>query len=180
MTELRTARLRLRAWQPQDREPFAALNADAEVMRHFPAPLDRAASDAAADRIADHLDRRGWGLWALSPIDDDRFLGFVGLSPVPEPIRDRVSGRPRVEVGWRLARAAWGRGFATESARAALRHGFDVLDLREIVSFTSTGNRRSRAVMERLGMMHDPVDDFDHPRVPKGPLRRHVLYRARR
>lgn len=176
MTSLRTSRLLLRPWRVQDREPFAALNADAEVMRHFPAPLDRAASDALADRIAGRLDAHGWGLWAVEV--DGRFAGFTGLNPVPEAVRDLVAGCPSTEIGWRLARWAWGRGYATEAATAALTHGFAALGLPEVVSFTARGNDRSRAVMERLAMTHDPADDFDHPAIAPGhPVRGHVLYR---
>ncbi len=174
MAELRTERLLLRAWRTSDREPFAALNADPEVMRHFPAPLSRAESDALADRIeAQHADA-GWGLWAVEELAGGRFVGFAGLAWT-----DFESHfTPAVEIGWRLAREAWGNGFATEAARASAAYAFDVLGLREIVSFTTVGNERSRAVMRRIGMRHDPADDFDHPRISAGhPLRRHVLYR---
>ncbi|GAA3533375.1 N-acetyltransferase [Aeromicrobium flavum] len=177
MAELQTERLILRRWRESDRELFAALNTDPEVMEHFPAALDRAASDAMVERITAHLDAHGWGLWAVET-DDGRFAGFTGLNPVPPTVAALVSGNPTVEVGWRLARWAWGHGYATEAATAAVRHGFDVLGLDEIVSFTAAGNLRSRAVMERLGLTRDPADDFDHPAVPPdSPLRHHVLYR---
>jgi RimJ/RimL family protein N-acetyltransferase len=171
--ELTTARLRLRAWRDSDRDAFAAMNADPAVMEHFPAPLDRAASDALLGRLIEHWTREGFGLWAVERLDDARFLGFVGLSRPPF----EVHGASVVEVGWRLARNGWGEGFATEAARAALDFGFDVLGLEEIVSFTAPINARSRAVMERLGMHHDVRGDFEHPRLAPGhPLRRHVLY----
>lgn len=174
MPELRTDRLLLRPWRPSDRAPFAALNADQEVMRHFPAPLGPQASHELADRIAATLDRDGWGLWALEERSTRRFLGFTGLARTSFD----AQFTPAVEVGWRLARAAWGRGFATEAARVAVSFGFDVLGLEEIVSFTAATNTRSRAVMHRLGMSRVAADDFDHPGVPAGhPLRRHVLYR---
>lgn len=177
MTEPVTERLLLRRWRPEDRERFAALNADPVVMEHFPAPLDRAASDDFADRNERHVDEHGWGLWALQARATGRFLGFTGLA-VP---RFEVPFTPAVEVGWRLARDAWGHGYATEAARAAVAVGFEELGLDEIVSFTAVGNVRSRAVMERIGMTHDPADDFDHPALPEGHrLRRHVLYRLRR
>ena len=180
MTALRTPRLTLRHWSQADRDPFAALNADPRVMEHFPARLDAVQSDALADRISSRLDEHGWGLWAVET-PDGRFAGFTGLNPVPPAIAGLVRGEPTVEVGWRLARWAWGHGYATEAATAALRHGFDVLELDEIVSFTAATNRRSRAVMERLGMTHDPADDFDHPSLaPESPLRRHVLHRLPR
>lgn len=178
MTSLQTSRLVLRPWRPQDREPFAALNGDPEVIRHFPTTLDRAESDAFADRIAARFDQHGWGLWAVEVIDSGRFAGYTGLNPVPDAITAMTAGFPRVEVGWRLARWAWGHGYATEAAAAALAFAFDELDLPEVVSFTAVGNLRSRAVMERLGMTRDPADDFDHPALAVGsPLRRHVLYR---
>ena len=144
-------------------------------MRYFPAPLTREQSDALADRARAHLEEHGWGLWAVELRGERCFAGFVGLS---RPSFD-AHFTPAVEVGWRLAREHWGRGYATEAARAAVAFGFDTLDLDEVVSFTAAINLPSRRVMERLGMTHDPRDDFDHPRVADGPLRRHVLYRVR-
>ena len=174
---LRTARLVLREWRDDDLAPFAALNADPAVMEHFPASLTRAESDALAARIRAHLAERGFGLWAVELPGVAPFAGYVGLA-VPT---FEAHFTPCVEVGWRLAREHWGRGYATEGARAALAEGFGRHGLEEIVSITVPANRRSRAVMERLGMTHDPADDFDHPRVPEGsPLRRHVLYRLAR
>jgi RimJ/RimL family protein N-acetyltransferase len=164
---IRTARLLLRQWREDDKGPFAALNADPVVMEHFPSTMSREQSDAFADRAAMAIAARGWGLWAVEA--DGAFIGFVGLN---EP-----DFRPGVEVGWRLARAAWGHGYATEAARAAVGYARDELGLDEVISFTSTTNVRSRRVMERLGMTHDPADDFDHPRVDDPRLRRHVLYR---
>lgn len=175
--QLRTERLLMRRWQPSDRAEFAALNADPEVMAHFPAPLDRAASDAFVDRIEAGFEANGFGLWALQRLDTGEFLGFTGLS-VPG---FQAHFTPAVEVGWRLCRPAWGHGFATEAARRALRAGFENFGLTEVVSFTATGNTASRAVMRRLGMVRDPAEDFDHPALPAGDrLRRHVLYRIRR
>jgi ribosomal-protein-alanine N-acetyltransferase len=171
-----TARLLLRQWRESDREPFAALNADPEVMRHFPAPLSRAESDAFVDRVAAAVEETGWGLWAVEERASGRFLGFTGLA-VP---RFTAHFTPAVEVGWRLARSAWGHGYATEAARAAVAVGFTELGLEQLVSFTVPANLRSRAVMERLGMTHDESDDFDHPALAAdSPLRRHVLYRLR-
>jgi RimJ/RimL family protein N-acetyltransferase len=170
---IRTERLVLREWREDDRDDWAALNADPEVMEFFPATLDRAQADAAFDRIAAALATRGWGLWAVE--HEGRFLGFTGLSPVGF----EAAFTPATEIGWRLRRDAWSQGFATEAARAAMRFAFDDLALPQLVSFTSVANARSRAVMERLGMTHDPADDFDNPNVPLGnPLRRHVLYRV--
>jgi RimJ/RimL family protein N-acetyltransferase len=175
--EIRTDRLMLRGWRHADRGRFAELNADPQVAEFLGGPLDRDASDALVDRILVRWDSDGHGLWVVERVEDGRFLGFVGLAA---PSFDAVFS-PCVEVGWRLAREAWGRGYATEAARAALRFGFVELDLDEIVSFTTVANVRSRAVMERLGMTRDPVDDFDHPSFPDGhPIRPHVLYRLGR
>lgn len=177
MAEHRTERLLLRHWLPQDRDPFAVMNADREVMRHFPAPLTREQCDAFLDRIAGELDSRGWGLWAVEERASGTFLGFVGLAAP----RFEAHFTPTVEVGWRLRRSAWGKGYATEAGREALRVGFDDLGLAEIVSLTATSNTRSMAVMRRLGMTRDPADDFPHPSLPEGhPLRPHVLFRLPR
>lgn len=173
--ELRTPRLRLRRWRGEDREPFAMLNADPAVMEHFPATLDRSASDALIDSIEAGFERHGFGLWALEPREGGELLGFTGLA-VPA---FEAHFTPAVEIGWRLARPAWGYGYATEAARAALAYGFEQVGLEQVVSFTAAENARSRAVMERLGMTRDPAEDFDHPSLPSGhPLERHVLYRT--
>lgn len=174
---LRTDRLVLRGWREPDREPYAAMNADPRVMEHFPGTMTRAESDAHVDAIAEHFATRGYGLWAVEVPGEAEFIGFVGLS-VP---RFQAHFTPAVEVGWRLAAEWWGRGYATEAAREAVRFGFEDAGLDEIVSFTAPMNERSRAVMRRLGMTRDPADDFDHPALPAGHrLRRHVLYRLRR
>jgi ribosomal-protein-alanine N-acetyltransferase len=172
--ELTTPRLILRRWRDEDRAPFAALNADPKVMEHFVAPLNREQSDDMVDRIEAHFDAHGWGLWAVEVKETLAFIGFTGLwTPNWQP--------ELVEVGWRLAHEAWGRGYATEAARAALDDGFGRLQLHEIVSFTSVDNIRSQRVMQKIGMTRDPADDFDHPNVPEGHrLQRHVLYRIRR
>lgn len=172
MLTLTTSRTLLRPWQTADLEPFAALNADPKVMTYFPELLTREQSDAFVTRVTAHFEEKGWGPWALEV--GGRFAGFVGLwAP-----SFTAHFTPCVEVGWRLATEFWGRGYATEAARAALKCGFETLGLSEIVSFTSNSNLPSRAVMKRIGMHHDPADDFDHPRLPaKHPLARHVLYR---
>jgi RimJ/RimL family protein N-acetyltransferase len=174
--ELRTERLVLRAWRDSDRDPFADLNADPVVMEHFPASLTPEQTYAFVDRIVDGWTTNGLGLWAVEVPGVSRFIGFVGLS---------VPGfesffTPCVEVGWRLARTAWGQGYASEAARAALSFGFSERGLDEIVSFTTTANARSQAVMQRIGMTHDPADDFDHPNTPGWHGQRHVLYRLAR
>jgi len=177
MRELQTERLRLRRWRTSDLEPFAALNADPRVMEHFPSTLSREESDAYAARIIAQGDALGFGLWAAEIPGVTPFAGFVGLS-VPG---FEAHFTPCVEIGWRLAAEYWGRGYATEAARAALAFGFDAVGLDEIVSITTPGNQRSRRVMERIGLTRDAEDDFDHPLLPAGhPLRRHVLYRRRR
>jgi RimJ/RimL family protein N-acetyltransferase len=174
---IETERLVLRGFQAADRAPFAAMNADPEVMRHFPAPMEPASSDAMLERMAEHWAEHGFGLWAVERREDGRFLGFTGLTRPSF----QAHFTPAVEVGWRLAREAWGHGYATEAARAAVAFGFETLGLDEVVSFTVAANERSWRVMERLGMTRDPADDFDHPRLAEGhPLRRHVLYRLRR
>lgn len=171
---LETERLILRAWHDSDLEPFAALNADPEVMEFLPALLDRAQSDALARRVRRHHELHGFGLWAVEVAGGAPFIGFVGLSRVDFD----AHFTPAVEIGWRLAREAWGKGHASEAARCCLGFAFDALGLDEVVSFTVPANRRSRAVMERIGLVRDAGGDFDHPRLPEGhPLRRHVLYR---
>jgi RimJ/RimL family protein N-acetyltransferase len=174
MPTLTTQRLLLRPWKDEDLPAFAAMNDDPDVMAFMPKRLTREESDATAGRIRNQLDTAGWGLWALEVTGIAPFAGFVGLS---EP-RFEAHFTPCVEVGWRLAKTYWGKGYATEAGRAAIAYGFDTLGLPQIVSFTSQGNWRSRAVMERLGMRHDPRDDFDHPAFKTGhPLQKHVLYR---
>ena len=191
--ELRTERLILRDWTDADREPFAALNADQEVMAHFPSPLVRADSDAMVDRIVTSMHRRGFGLWAVEVIGGPGCVGFVGLNPIPFD----APFTPALEVGWRLARHAWGKGYAPEAAVACVDFAFASVRrdgddfamagpsderLDEIVSMTTPGNAKSRRVMEKIGLNRDPADDFDHPamadRAPQ--LVRHVLYRIDR
>jgi RimJ/RimL family protein N-acetyltransferase len=172
--QLTTERLLLRPWREEDREPFAALNADPAVMEHFPSMLSRSQSDALAERIDSDLRRLGYGLWAVEVPGEASFIGFVGLQRTD----DDLPFDQTTEVGWRLARSHWGRGLATEAARAALAFAFGELALGEIVAFTYAGNLRSRRVMERLGMRHDRAGDFIHPELSAGhPLAPHVLYR---
>lgn len=176
MAELATERLRLRQWREADRAPFAAMSSDPVVMEFYPAPSTREDSDAAIDRWRSQIEDQGWSNWAVEVTRSREFIGFVGLT-VP---RRALPFSPCVEVGWRLARAHWGNGYATEAGHAALAFGFDELALEEIVSLTAIVNRRSRAVMERIGMTN-AGQDFDHPAVPEGhPLRPHCLYRIRK
>jgi RimJ/RimL family protein N-acetyltransferase len=175
LIEPATARLLLRQWRSSDRTPFAQLNADPRVMEFFPSSLTREQSDAMADRCESFISERGWGLWAVELKTDGSFIGYVGLS-IPTA---QLPFSPCVEVGWRLAFDYWGYGLATEAAEEALRVGFEVLELAEIVSFTAVANRRSRAVMERLRMTESGL--FEHPSVPVGSaLREHCLFRLRR
>ena len=174
---LTTERLRLRSWREADIAPFAALNADPRVMEFYPRLATFAESEVFAKRANAKLFERGFGLWAVEAPGLAPFIGYVGLA---EPSFS-AHFTPCVEIGWRLAWEHWGRGYATEAARAALRHAFGFLGLQEVVSFTAQDNWRSRRVMERLGMRHSPTDDFHHPSLPEGhALRRHVLFRLNR
>ncbi|WP_353191283.1 GNAT family N-acetyltransferase [Pandoraea pnomenusa] len=171
---LRTERTVLRPWRTEDLPLFAALNADREVMRHFPTTLDRSQSDAVAQRLARHFQTNGFGPWALEIPGETPFAGFVGLMRVGFD----APFVPAVEIGWRLATAWWSKGYATEAAQAAAQFAFETLGLADLVSFTVPANVRSRAVMQRIGMRHCPDEDFLHPLIPPGHrLRRHVLYR---
>ncbi len=173
----KTERLILRRWRNSDREPFARMNADPSVMEFFPQPLSAEDSDLLVDRVEAHFEQHGFGPCAAELAEDHSFIGFVGLS-VP---KFSAHFTPCVEIGWRLSAGHWGRGLATEGAREMVRQAFDVLGLEELVSFTVPANLRSRRVMEKLEMTHNPEDDFDHPALPANhPLRRHVLYRLRR
>jgi RimJ/RimL family protein N-acetyltransferase len=162
----------LRQWKDSDLAPFAEMNADPEVMRHFPAPLSRAQSESDLNVLRRQIDERGWGLWVVEV--NGAFAGFTGLS-IP---RFNAHFTPCTEVGWRFRREFWGRGLAHRAACEALAYGFDTLTLPEIVSFTAATNVRSQKLMARLGFTHDEREDFDHPSLPEGHhLRRHVLYR---
>lgn len=174
---VKTERLILRPWQKSDLELFAQLNADPRVREYFPGILSREESDASVKLASNHIERCGWGFWAASLIQTGEFIGFIGLEDVYFSASFNEF-TPAVEIGWRLVFSHWGKGYATEGARGALQYGFDTLSLEEIVSFSAVQNMRSRRVMEKIGMHHDEVDDFDHPKLQKGhPLKRHVLYR---
>jgi RimJ/RimL family protein N-acetyltransferase len=165
----------LRPFTDMDRDPFFALNTHPLVVESLGSAPDRAESDAMIERYGGELDREGWGLWAVEEAGGAPFVGMVGLHRV----RPELPCAPAVEVGWRLHPDHWGHGYASEAAAASLGYGFDEAGLDEIIAFTTTLNTRSQAVMERIGMVHDPDGDFDHPALPEGsPLRRHFLYRA--
>lgn len=172
MTQIRTERLLLRPWKEADLEPWSAMNADPEVRRYLGDLMTREQSDGSVATFQAEFEERGYGWWAVEVVATGSFAGFAGLDQVEDDMP--FSG---VEIGWRLARDAWGNGYATEAARATLRFGFDVLALPEIMAVTTSGNQRSRAVMRRIGMTHDPAEDFDDHSVPDGPLRRNVVYR---
>lgn len=173
-----TGRLTLRAWKDDDLAPFAAMNADSAVREFFPGLLTKDESDASARRAQSKIVQHGFGMFAAEVRDSGEFIGFIGLDPMDFAIPGVP--QPAVEIGWRLARAYWGKGFATEGAQALVHFAFSALHLEEIVSITVPANIRSRRVMEKIGMTHVPQLDFDHPRIAAGhPLRRHVLYLLR-
>lgn len=175
MPELRTDRLILRRWRDSDLEPWAALNADPEVREHLGEPLTREQSDASVAAFQAEFDERGYGWWAVEVQATGEFIGFAGLDKVDDGLP--FTG---VEIGWRLARSAWGKGYATEAARAVLTYGFETVGLPEILAVTTATNVRSQAVMRRLGMTHNPADNFENPTAPDGPLRPNVLFRITR
>ena len=171
--EIETERLILRPWRDADAAPFAAMNADPEVMRFFPSALGREESDAVLARVRRKWDEDGIS-FAAAEAKGGGLIGFCGLNRVTFA----APFAPAVEIGWRLARGAWGQGYPTEAARGWLAQGFGAMGLAEIVAFTVPANAPSRAVMQRLGMRRDPGGDFDHPMLPvDSPLRAHVLYR---
>ncbi|MCB1135089.1 MAG: GNAT family N-acetyltransferase [Chlamydiia bacterium] len=171
-----TERLILRQWEDADREPWAALNADPEVREYFPFVLSRKESDESLDLFRRMIEEQGWGFWAAATKDTGQFIGLIGIAQV----NFDAPFTPATEIGWRLAKQHWGKGYATEGARAALDYAFSELHLAEVVAFTAEGNAKSRRVMERLGMTHNACDDFMHPKLPEGhPLQKHVLYRIR-
>ena len=172
---LRTSRLLLRRWRDDDVAVFAELSADPVVMRYLRALPDRAASEAWVAQARAHWQLHGFGQWVVEIPGEAGFIGVIGLSVVSF----EAPFTPAVDIAWRLTRAGWGQGYATEAAQAALDYGFEKLGLTEIVALTVPANWRSRRVMERLGMTHAPEDDFDYPSLPEGPLKRHVLYRLR-
>ncbi len=173
-TELRTARLNMRNWRESDRAPFAAMGIDPEVMKYFPSPISRAESDRLIDHWFSQFAERGWGIWAVETRDSHQFIGFVGLYATQT---NYFPFSPCVEIAWRLRAQAWGKGYATEAAHEILRFSFEVLHLPEIVSFTALNNKKSSAVMERIGMQNARAD-FDHPKISDGhALQQHCLYR---
>jgi len=176
MKPIRTPRLILRNWEERDRDLFHRINSDEVVMEFFPFRRDRAQADAKMDELRDTIDRDGFGFAAIEVTETGQCAGFAGLSR-PKDLPMFPEGT--IEIGWRLAPEFWGKGYATEAAKAWLAFGFETLGLEEIVSFAVAANRRSTAVMERIGMRRAPSADFDHPTVGEdyAHLRRHVTYR---
>ncbi|MGR3973503.1 MAG: GNAT family N-acetyltransferase [Candidatus Rhabdochlamydia sp.] len=176
-TIIQTERLILRHWKEDDLLPFALLNADPRVRKHFPGVLTADESHQLAFRIQTNITKRGWGYWAVSLLTTQEFIGFIGLEEVDFTALFTHS-KPTIEIGWRLAFHHWSKGYATEGAKAALMYGFQQLHLPEIVAFTTRCNERSQNVMEKIGMTHDEELDFDHPKLSSDhPLKRHVLYK---
>jgi RimJ/RimL family protein N-acetyltransferase len=175
MVKIDTERLLLRDWQESDLAPWTAMNADPEVREHLGPLLGTQGAAASVRRFQDDLNRNGFGFWAVEVRVTGEFIGFAGLDPVDDGMA--CAG---VEIGWRLARSAWGHGYATEAALAVLEYGFTTMGLAEILAISTPANQRSRAVMQRIGMTYDPDGDFDDPEAEEGPLRRQVLYRKLR
>lgn len=174
---MKTERLILRPWKLEDLEPLARMNRDPQTMEYLLAPLTFEESAARLDVYKRHVEEHGWGLWAVSVPGVSDFIGWIGLWPIGFD----AHFTPAIEVGWRLLPQFWGKGYATEGSRAALKYGFETLKLNEIVSITVPANVRSWRVMQKIGMHTDPKDNFDHPKVPVGhPLKKHVLYRLTR
>lgn len=177
MNEIKTERLLLRPWREEDLEPFAKMNADLRVMEYFPSVKSYMDSADEMSRIINCFKTNGWGFWAATLLENEQFLGFIGLHQV----HFNAHFTPAVEIGWRLSPEHWGKGYAPEGAKASLAYAFQTLGLNEVVAFTAVENKRSRIVMEKIGMHYDANDDFDHPSLAKDHmLCRHVLYRIGR
>ena len=178
---IETERLVLRSWEARDFEPLSRILADPEVRRFYPKALSRDEARQVFDFAMRRQDEVGFHFGAAELKQDGRLVGLVGLGMIGDALRAVLRGQPAVEIGWQFERAVWGQGLAPEAARAWLAQGFEHLALPEIVAFTFVGNTPSRRVMEKLGMHHDPGDDFEHPNLEPGHrLRPHVLYRLAR
>lgn len=177
-TQLETDRLTLRQWKREDYSDYAKLNADPAVMQFFPAVLSQQESDAQAARITQLIAEKGWGFWAVELKINGQFIGFVGLHSQDE--QSGIPNAPFIEIGWRLAKEHWGKGYASEAANRALQFAFEELAAPSIYAFTSLPNTPSQKVMEKIGMTNIG-QDFDHPKLPKGHhLERHCLYQISR
>lgn len=174
MRILETDRLTLRPFQATDVGPMALVDQDPQVCQYLPAIGTRASTEAGVQRIIRHYEEYGFSLYAVELKSNREFIGFLGL--ITPSFQAHFT--PAIEIGWRLASKHWNKGYATEGAKAVLHYGFMELNLDKIVSFTVVNNQASRRVMEKIGLHHDPQDDFDHPRLPAdSPLQRHVLYK---
>ncbi|MBT5105776.1 MAG: GNAT family N-acetyltransferase [Porticoccaceae bacterium] len=173
---LRTERLILRPWMDADFVPFAKISSDYEVMKHYPRPLTKQESYSLGARFQSLIDKRGWGFWAVEIPNQKRFIGFVGLH-IP---KQSLPFSPCVEIGWRLEKESWGRGYATEAANESLRYAFGELELAEVFSFTTLANQRSQEVMKNIGMSNTGTN-FMHPDIDIAhPQCEHVLYKITR
>lgn len=173
---IETERLLLRQWKASDRQPFIELNADPEVMEYFPSPISESESDEFIQRVTAEIEDSGWGFWAVELKSSHDFIGFVGISSP----RAKLPFSPCIEIGWRLAKKYWGKGYATEAAEAALKFAFANLPINEVVSFTSVQNKRSQVVMKNINMT-DSGQNFMHPSIPVGnALQEHVLFKISR
>ena len=178
---LETERLILRSFTDADRAPMAAIDADPQVMRFYPETRSRAQTDAMIDSIQAAEARDGFSFLAAELRQTGAFVGLIGMARIGEPLISVLNGRPEVEIGWRFGADFWGRGLAPEGAQACLEYAWTELQLDEVVAFTFEGNWPSRRVMEKLGMVRDPADDFRHTNLPENhPISRHVLYRIER
>lgn len=176
MMPILTERLILRDWRPDDRRAFAAMNADAKVMHFLGGPMPSASSDAMMERFSAEIAAEGFGIFAVEESASGQLAGMIGL----HRIRPAIPIAPAVEIAWRLAAHVWGRGFATEGARACLAFGFDDIGLDEIVAYATASHAASRRVMEKIGLRRAAADDFDHPELAgDDPMRRHVVYRLK-
>lgn len=170
---IETERLILRRFKDEDQRPFAQLNGDPEVMRYFPTPLTAQQSNELATEINRRIDANGYGFWAAERKEDNVFIGFVGLNKTG----DKLPFPPTVEIGWRLDKPYWGKGYASEAAKASLKFAFETLKLPEVISFTAILNKPSQKVMTRIGMKHEG-DFFDHPMLADGHcLKPHIIYK---
>jgi 3-dehydroquinate dehydratase/shikimate dehydrogenase len=177
---IRTERLLLRPWLEKDLDPFTDLNSDPRVREYFPSLLTKEESAREMNLAQTEIEEKGWGFWAAALLSTGEFIGMIGLHAVS---KEKLSAHftPAIEIGWRLAYDHWGKGYATEGAKAALAYGFSNVNLDEIVAFTALQNQRSRHVMEKIGMLHNPKDDFKHPKLTDGHrLQYHVLYRIKK
>lgn len=168
----KSERLGFRQWQASDLPTFAEMNANAEVLRFFPTLLTTEESNALAERLMKGIEEYGYGFFAVDRLEEGDFIGFIGLINATF----EASFTPCVEVGWRLKREVWNKGYATEGAKRCVEYGFETLKLEEIYSFTALPNLASERVMQKIGMQK--IGTFEHPRIADNHLlKNHVLYK---